>query len=47
MVATLSTVDDDAGEAFNYELTDNSGFFEISGDQIVVKAGADIDFESE
>ncbi len=46
VVASLSTVDDDAGETFSYELTDNSGFFEISGNQIVVKADANIDFES-
>ncbi len=46
VVANLSTVDADSGESFTYALTDASGLFEISGDQVVVKAGADIDFES-
>ncbi len=48
VVATLSTVDADAGDSFTYSLTaDASGFFEIVGDEIRVKAGADIDFESD
>ncbi|MBL4712650.1 MAG: tandem-95 repeat protein, partial [Gammaproteobacteria bacterium] len=46
VVATLSTVDEDAGETFSYALTDTSGLFEITGNQIVVRAGADIDFET-
>jgi len=46
VVASLSTVDDDSGESFSYALNDASGLFEISGDKIVVKAGADIDFET-
>ncbi len=47
VVATLDTADADSGESFSYSLLDDvSGFFEISGDQVVVKAGADIDFEN-
>ena len=46
-VATLSTVDADASNSFSYTITsDPSGFFEISGNQIQVKAGASIDYES-
>ena len=45
VVATLSTTDN-ALDSHSYAITnDPSGFFEISGDQILVKAGADIDFE--
>ncbi|VAW50728.1 T1SS secreted agglutinin (RTX) [hydrothermal vent metagenome] len=46
VAATLATVDEDSGETFSYTLTDGSGLFEISGSDIVVKSGADIDFES-
>jgi Ca2+-binding RTX toxin-like protein len=47
VVANLSAEDVDIGDSFTYAITsDSSGFFEISGDQIVVKAGADIDFEN-
>ena len=46
VVATLSTVDADAGDSFNYAITSNpSGFFEVVGNEIRVAAGADIDFE--
>ena len=46
MVATLSTVDADAGDSFSYALTsDPSGFFEIVGNEIRVAAGASIDYE--
>ena len=46
-VATLSTVDADASNSFSYSITsDPSGFFEISGNQIQVKAGANIDYET-
>jgi hypothetical protein len=46
VVATLSATDLDASDSHSYAITnDPSGFFEISGNQIVVKAGADIDFE--
>ncbi len=45
VVATLSTSDVDAGDVFSYTLIDTSGLFEISGNQIVVKDGADINFE--
>ncbi len=48
VVATLATTDADSGDSFTYALTsDTSGFFEIVGDQIRVKAGADIDFEAD
>ncbi|WP_188885262.1 cadherin domain-containing protein, partial [Amphritea balenae] len=46
VVATLGAADEDAGETFTYSLTDTSGNFEIVGNEILVKAGADIDFES-
>ena len=46
VVATLSTIDEDSAETFSYTLNDDSGLFEVSGDQIVVKDGVDIDFES-
>ena len=46
VVATLASVDEDHGETFSYELNDSSGFFELSGNQVVVKADADIDFEA-
>ncbi|WP_432471941.1 VCBS domain-containing protein [Amphritea sp. HPY] len=46
VVATLTTADQDAGETFTYNLADSSGNFEIVGNQIQVKAGANIDFES-
>ena len=46
-VATLSTVDADAGDSFTYAITgDASGFFEIVGNQIRVADGAALDFES-
>ena len=46
-VATLSTVDADASNSFSYSITsDPSGFFDISGNQIQVKAGANIDYET-
>ena len=46
-VATLSTVDADAGDSHTYAITsDPSGFFEIVGNEVRVAAGADIDFEA-
>ncbi|MEP3418307.1 MAG: cadherin domain-containing protein, partial [Lentilitoribacter sp.] len=46
VVATLSA-EDNSLDVQSYTITnDPSGFFEISGDQVVVKAGADIDFEN-
>ncbi|MET0014544.1 MAG: immunoglobulin-like domain-containing protein, partial [Sedimenticola sp.] len=48
VVATLQTIDQSTGDTFSYELVrDDSGHFEIVDDQLVVKAGADIDYESE
>ena len=47
VVATLSTVDEDAGDTHSYVLSnDPSGHFEIIGNEVRVKAGADIDFET-
>ena len=47
-VATLSTVDADAGDSHTYAITnDPSGFFEIVGDEVRVAAGANIDFETD
>ena len=47
-VATLSTVDADAGDSHTYAITnDPSGFFEIVGNEVRVAAGASIDFETD
>ena len=47
-VATLSTVDVDAGDSHTYAITnDPSGFFEIVGNEVRVAAGAIIDFETD
>ncbi|MEO0977588.1 MAG: cadherin domain-containing protein, partial [Pseudomonadota bacterium] len=47
VVARLSTTDPDDGDTHTYEITeDPSGFFEIVGDEIRVKEGADLDFET-
>ena len=47
-VATLSTVDADAGDSHTYAITnDPSGFFEIVGNEVRVAAGAAIDFETD
>ena len=47
-VATLSTVDADAGDSHTYAITnDPSGFFEIVGNEVRVAAGATIDFETD
>ena len=47
VVAVLETVDGDAGDKHSYSITnDPSGFFEIVGNEIRVRAGADIDFET-
>ncbi|MCG8050815.1 MAG: cadherin repeat domain-containing protein, partial [Candidatus Thiodiazotropha endolucinida] len=46
VVATLSAIDEDSGDQFSYDLIrDDSGHFEIVGDQLVVTHGADIDYE--
>ncbi|MES9903491.1 MAG: cadherin domain-containing protein, partial [Sedimenticola sp.] len=48
VVATLHSIDQDTGETFSYELVrDASGHFEIINDQLIVKEGADIDYESQ
>ncbi|MEL6979804.1 MAG: cadherin domain-containing protein, partial [Pseudomonadota bacterium] len=47
VVASLATTDADSGEVFTYAITnDPSGFFEISGSNIIVKAGAALDYET-
>ncbi len=47
LIATLATIDEDAGDTASYAITnDPSGFFEIVGNEIRVAAGADIDFET-
>ncbi len=47
VVATLGAVDPDSGSTFMFALADDpSGMFEIVGNQIRVKAGAAIDYES-
>ena len=44
VVANLTTLDPDTGDTFTYAITsDVSGFFDISGDQIVLAAGANLD----
>ena len=47
VVATLGATDPDAGSSFTYTLAaDPSGKFEVVGDEIRVKAGASLDYES-
>ena len=47
VVATLGATDPDAGSTFTYALaSDPSGKFEIVGDEIRVKAGASLDYET-
>ncbi|OQX30979.1 MAG: hypothetical protein B0D94_08465 [Candidatus Sedimenticola endophacoides] len=47
LVANLAATDVDAGDTFTYELVeDASGLFEVVGDQLLVRAGADIDYET-
>jgi Ca2+-binding RTX toxin-like protein len=45
-VSQLGAADADGGETFTYTLDQPSALFEIVGDRIVVKAGADIDYEA-
>ncbi len=46
VVAVLSAIDPDSGEVFTYELASNSDLFEIVGNAILVKEGAELDHES-
>ena len=47
VIAKLSTVDANDSVAHTYAIvSDPRGYFEIVGDKILVKAGADIDFEN-
>ncbi len=46
IVATLSTIDADENDRFAYSIVDDaSGFFEIVGNQLVLKSGANLDHE--
>ena len=51
VVGILSATDIDAGESFNYDIVDGAGNvtsdanFEIVGDEVRVKAGADLNYE--
>ncbi len=47
VVTRLNTTDADAGDSFTYAITsDPSGHFEIVGDELRVKSGADIDYDT-
>lgn len=46
VVGSLQAVDPDQGDAFTYYLLSESTKFEIVGDQIRVKAGANLDYET-
>ncbi len=47
-VATLSTTDADSGDSFSYAITtDASGKFEIIGNEVRVKSGQTIDYETD
>ena len=47
VVATLGATDPDAGSTFTYALTsDPSGKFEVVGNEVRVKAGASLDYET-
>ena len=46
VVATFGTVDANTGDAFKYEIAGGVSPFAIVGNQLVVKAGATLDFES-
>jgi Ca2+-binding RTX toxin-like protein len=46
VVATLGAIDPDAGDSFTFTLTDPSGKFEIVGNEVRLKAGATLDFET-
>ncbi|CAN0556697.1 unnamed protein product, partial [Ectocarpus sp. 8 AP-2014] len=46
-VATLSATDADSGDTFSFAITnDPSGHFEIVGDEVRIKSGQTIDFET-
>ena len=47
VVATLNAVDENVADTFTYTITDDaSGAFEVVGNEIRVKAGADLDYET-
>ena len=46
VVARLAVSDPDAGDAFSYSIEGGSSEFEIVGNEIRVKAGADLDYDS-
>ncbi len=46
LIATLATVDQDAMESFTYSIVGTNSNFEIVGDQLRVRAGANLNYES-
>ena len=52
LVGTLSAIDPDAGDTHSYAIVDNDGnpvahpLFEISGDELILRADQNLDFES-
>ncbi len=47
VVATLAALDPNAGDTFSYALTsDPSGYFEVVGNEVLVKASANVDYET-
>ncbi|MEQ8748071.1 carbohydrate-binding domain-containing protein, partial [Pyruvatibacter sp.] len=46
VVAVLSAIDPDSGEVFTYEIAGGSDLFEIVGNAVLVKEGADLDHET-
>ena len=47
VVATLAAVDPNTADTFSYVLTsDPSGYFEVVGNEVRVKAGANLDYET-
>ncbi|GGD05038.1 cadherin domain-containing protein [Pyruvatibacter mobilis] len=47
VVAVLSAIDPDSGEVFSYEIVGGSEMFEIVGNAILVKPGAELDHEAQ
>ena len=47
VVATLAALDPNSGDTFSYALTsDPSGYFEVVGNEVLVKASANVDYET-
>lgn len=45
-IVTLQSSDGNPGDSAVYSITDTSGLFQVNGNQVVVRAGANINFES-